>query len=216
MASTAQTTVRRGHLRLAVTAAVVLAALAALAVAGSAPGRAAAAQPTASMAAASPAPGAFHGFVLTNGRYVTFDVPGATKTVVGGSNDRGQIAGQYTDARGEHGFVRDPRGRSMRIDVPGARSTSTAKLNDRGQVVGFYTLTTLLEDPNAQQRGYLLDRGRFVRIDFPGAVGTQPTGINNRGQVVGQYLDAAGGFHGFVWERGPLGPSTLPARPRPH
>ena len=38
--------------------------------------------------------------------------------------------------------------------------------------------------------------------DFPDAVDTQTLGINNRGQVAGQYVDAAGGFHGFVWERG--------------
>ena len=157
MASTAQTTVHRGHhLRLAVTAVAVLAAPAALAVPGSASGQAATAQPMASVAAAVPAPGAFHGFVLTDGRYATLDVPGATKTVVGGINDRGQIAGQYTDGGGEHGFVRDPRGRSMRIDVPGARSTSAAKINDRGQVVGYYTTTTLLEDPAARRRGYRL------------------------------------------------------------
>jgi probable HAF family extracellular repeat protein/YD repeat-containing protein len=143
--------------------------------------------------------------VLDRGRYTTFDVPGATtKTAVGGSNDRGQLVGGYTDASGEHGFLRDPRGRITRLDVPGARSTSAVKINDRGQVVGFYTQTTLLEDPNARRRGYVLDlnHGRFVRIDAPGAADTQPTGINNRGQVAGQYQDADGRFHGFVWEQG--------------
>jgi uncharacterized membrane protein len=186
------------RLRLAVTAVV---GVAALAVAGWVPGQAAAAQATAPVAAAAAT--AFRGFVLRNGRYTTFDVAGATtKTVVGGSNDRSQLVGGYSDARGEHGFLQDPRGRITRIDVPGARSTSAAKINDRGQLVGYYTQTGLLEDPDAQRRGYLLDRDRFVRIDVPDAVDTQPTGINNRGQVVGQYLDVAGGFHGFVWERG--------------
>jgi YD repeat-containing protein len=186
------------RLRLAVTA---VAGVAALAVAGWVPGQAAAAQATAP--AAAPAPTAFRGFVLSNGRYTKFDVPGdTTKTVVGGSNDRSQLVGGYTDARGEHGFLRDTSGRITRIDVPGARSTSAAKLNDRGQLVGVHTQTGLLEDPNSPHRGYLLDRGRFVRIDFPDAVDTQTLGINNRGQVVGQYVDAAGGFHGFVWERG--------------
>ena len=183
----AHPTVPRRRLRLAVSAVVVLAALA---------------LGTAS-ASAAPAPTAFHGFVLDDGRYTTFDVPGATtKTVVGGSNDRGQLVGQYTDARGEHGFLRDARGRITRIDVPGARSTSAAKINNRSQIVGFSTQTGSLEDPNSSRRGYLLDRGRYVRIDVPGAVDTQPTGINNRGQVAGQYVDAAGGFHGFVRERG--------------
>jgi uncharacterized membrane protein len=199
MASNAHSNLGR-RLRLAVTAVV---GVAAVAVAGWVPAQPAAAQQAPAQAAAAPAPTAFRGFVLRNGRYSKFDVPGATtKTVVGGSNDRSQLVGGYSDARGEHGFLQDARGRITRIDVPGARSTSAAKINDRGQVVGFDTLTTLLEDPNAQRRGYLLDRGRFVRIDVPDAVDTQPTGINNRGRVVGQYLDAAGGFHGFVWERG--------------
>jgi YD repeat-containing protein len=199
MASPAHPTLGR-RLRLAVTAVV---GVAALAVAGWVPGRPAAAQATASVAAAAPALTAFRGFVLSNGRYTRFEVPGdTTKTVVGGSNDRGQLVGGYTDARGEHGFLRDARGRITRIDVPGARSTSAAKINDRGQLVGYYTQTGLLEDPNSPHRGYLLDRGRFVRIDVPDAVDTQTLGINNRGQVVGQYVDAAGGFHGFAWERG--------------
>ena len=200
--STAHTMVRGSRLRLAVAGAAVLTALMAT-TAGAATAGASGPTPGGMAAAAAPAPTAFRGFVLVNGRYTKFDVPGATtKTVVGGSNDRGQLVGGYTDARGEHGFLRDPRGRITRIDVPGARSTSAAKINDRGQLVGFYTQTGVLDDPNSQRRGYLLDHGRFVRIDFPDAVDTQTLGINNRGQVAGQYVDAAGGFHGFVWERG--------------
>jgi YD repeat-containing protein len=212
MAPTARPSLGR-RLRLAVTAVV---GVAAVAVAGWVPAQPAAAQQAAAQAAGAPAPTAFRGFVLSNGRYTKFDVPGATaKTAVGGSNDRGQLVGGYTDARGEHGFLRDTHGRITSIDVPGARSTSAAKVNDRGQIVGFYTQTGLLDDPNSPRRGYLLDRGRFVRIDFSDAVDTQTLGINNRGQVVGQYVDAAGGFHGFVWDGGASQLSTPPARSEP-
>jgi uncharacterized membrane protein len=133
-----------------------------------------------------------------------------TKTAVGGSNDRGQLVGGYTDSRGEYGFLRDTRGRITRIDVPGARSTSAAKVNDRGQIVGFYTQTGLLDDPNSPRRGYLLDRGRFVRIDFPDAFDTQTLGINNRGQIVGSaYRDpAATAGRGFLLAKGPRGAFT--------
>ncbi|MET0761815.1 MAG: hypothetical protein ABWZ63_05730, partial [Thermoleophilaceae bacterium] len=33
---------------------------------------------------------------------------------------------------------------------------------------------------------------------------TQALGIDNRGRVVGEYVDAAGTFHGFLWQRGRL------------
>src|SRR3954447_24740645 len=129
----------------------------------------------------------FHGFLLDRGRYAAFDVPRSVKTVAGRSNDRGLTAGGYTDASGEHGFLRDERGGFRRIDVPGARGTSAAQINDRGQIVGYYSETGSLEDPNAVRRGFLLYRGRFTRIDVPGAVQTQVLGINNHGRVVGEY-----------------------------
>jgi probable HAF family extracellular repeat protein/YD repeat-containing protein len=187
---------RRGGLGLVLAAAVTVATFA------TASPLTAPAQATASVATAPPAD-RFRGFVLNNGRYTAFDASGTTtKTVAGGVNDRGQIVGGYTDAAGEHGFLRDVRGRVTRIDVPDARSTSAAKINDLGQVVGYYTQTGLLEDPNPERHSFVLDRGRFVRISAPGAVDTQATGINNRGQVVGQFLDKVGSVHGFLWQRG--------------
>jgi uncharacterized membrane protein len=190
---------RRGYLRLG----PVAAALAALVVAGAAPPASAFAELPAASTVVTPSAG-FHGFVLAQGHYASFDVPGpTTKTIAGGTNNRGQIVGGYTDASGEHGFVRDTHGEFTRIDVPRARSTSATKINDRGQVVGFYTQFGPLEGPDAApRRGYLLDQGQFVRLDVPGAVDTQATGINNHEQVVGQYLDTDGTFHGFVWQRG--------------
>ena len=196
-------TVPRRRLRLAVTAAVVLATLTI--------GTTAAAAPLLAQAAPRPAAGAdaaagprslTPGFLLDRGRYTTLEVPGATvETAPLGINNRGQIVGT---ARGggqpDRGFLRDPHGRITIIRVPGARSTTAQKLNDRGQLTGYYSTTT--DDPREDPTGFLLDRGRYTRIAVPGAVTTTVVGINNRTQVVGQYQTPDGVFHGYVWERG--------------
>jgi uncharacterized membrane protein len=46
-----------------------------------------------------------HGFLLTDGRLATIDVPGATATAATGINGRGDIVGGYTSAIGGRGFL---------------------------------------------------------------------------------------------------------------
>jgi uncharacterized membrane protein len=83
------------------------------------------------------------------------------------------------------------------------RGTGPYRINDRGQLVGRYSQTHAnIQDPNAIQRGFLLDHGKLTRIDVPGAAETQVVGLNNRGQVVGEYRQPAGVFHGFLWHKG--------------
>jgi probable HAF family extracellular repeat protein len=120
--------------------------------------------------------------------------------------------GEYVDDRlVSRGFLLE-RGRFTRIDVPGSKGTNAAKINNRGQIVGVYSDTSPdlgdrpdsdPTDPNYKLRGFLLDKhGRLTRIDFPGARSSQAVGINDRGQVVGEYKDAAGKFHGYLWDKG--------------
>ena len=144
----------------------------------------------------------FRGFALSNGRYTNFDVPGATtKTVVGGSNDRGQLVGFYTQtgvlddpnsprrgylldhgrlvridfpAGGLHGFVWE-RGRYTTVDAPGAVGTFVTDINDRGQLLGGRG------EPDGTVRGFVLERGRSTTFAPPGAVFVAPFDINNRG-----------------------------------
>ena len=53
--------------------------------------------------------GSLHGFVLSAGKFVSLDVPGAAGTLAFGINDRGLIVGAYTDTNLRvHGFVRTP------------------------------------------------------------------------------------------------------------
>jgi probable HAF family extracellular repeat protein len=154
----------------------------------------------------TPAPG----FLLSKGRYSTFDVPAATTgTSPIGITNAGLIVGKFNDGTtssgpgaNEHGFVRSRSGRFTVIDLPGIRATTPFRSNDKGQIVGAYSRTfgRVGDDPN--RRGFLLDRGKVTWLDVPGSIYTQPFGINNRGQVVGEFQDAGGVYHGFTWERG--------------
>ena len=140
-----------------------------------------------------------HGFVRDARGFAKIDVPGASFTAASGSNDGGQIVGDYLDARKRfHGFLRDGR-RVRKIDFPGAKGTFAAAINDRGRIVGSYTYERGTPAVRSAEHGYLLDkRGRFRRIDVPGASATRPSAINNRGQIAGEYVDRDGRSHGYL------------------
>jgi probable HAF family extracellular repeat protein len=140
-----------------------------------------------------------HGFVRDARGFTTIDVRGASYTVAAGSNRRGQIVGDYLDARKRfHGFVRDGR-RVRTIDFPGAEGTFATAIDDRGRVVGSYTDDRGTPAVRSAEHGFLLDEhGRFRRIDVPGATATRPLAINNRGQIAGEYVDRAGRSHGYL------------------
>ena len=52
--------------------------------------------------------GLSNGVIDINGVTTTLDVPGSTNTYLVGINDNGVIAGNYTDATGQHGFLANP------------------------------------------------------------------------------------------------------------
>jgi probable HAF family extracellular repeat protein len=116
------------------------------------------------------------------GRITTFDVPGAKGTEAVKLNDRGEVAGNYSDntpivndpAARVHGYLLDLDGsRVTRIDAPGAVLTAAFGVNNRRQVVGYFT------GPAGVPHAYLWERGRFATIDVPGAQVTQPVDIND-------------------------------------
>ena len=53
------------------------------------------------------------------GRFTTFDVPGATFTGPLDVNDAGVVVGVYVHGGASHGFI-DRRGQFTTLDVPGA------------------------------------------------------------------------------------------------
>jgi probable HAF family extracellular repeat protein len=138
-----------------------------------------------------------HGFLLAEGSFTTFDVPGAVSTSASGINDRGQIVGEFNTpanpTQRRHGFLRDTSGGLTTIDVPGATDTTANGINNLGQIVGTGTVVV-----GQQEHGFFRDTtGTFTQLDVPGTMRTDANGINNAGQIVGAFIDSAG-IHGFL------------------
>jgi hypothetical protein len=157
-----------------------------------------------------------HGFIRTaNGRYTSFDAPGAGTdgysgegTYPQGINDLGEVSGYYVDVNFIfHGFVRSVDGRITSFDPqtvctstasPPAdcayNGTYTAGINLLGRVVGTY----YGEDGNPH--GFWRDAdGTIVRFDAPGDTNfTSPVAINDEGQITGIVYDANIVVHGLL------------------
>lgn len=82
--------------------------------------------------------GRTEGYVVEDGVFTPFVVPGSTFTAAWDMNPASEIAGVYRDAGGFfHGFVR--RGDDYTaLNVPGASATRAFGIDPRGDVVGSY------------------------------------------------------------------------------
>jgi probable HAF family extracellular repeat protein len=106
--------------------------------------------------------GGCHGFIYTARTFTTVDVPGSTCTQFLGSNDSGQIVGQYIDSTTTNfiGFLYTG-GIFTTIEFQGAnRGTVVTGINDSGQIVGAY-------GDNTGEHGFLYTAGTFTTIDAP-------------------------------------------------
>jgi len=142
-----------------------------------------------------------HAYVLDDGIFTSFDVPGLEGPTAYDINNRGVIVGTGSDltpALASHGFILED-GVFTILDFPGATLTEALGINDRGQIVGVARIGS-----PARDTGFLFDRGVFTTIDVPGALSSLAYDINNRGQIVGIYMDTrytGGGCaatHGFL------------------
>ena len=83
--------------------------------------------------------GGLHSFVLEDGTFTPFDVPGSTLTWAYEINSQGHVVGHYRDSSGMfHGFLRDEDGEFTTLNFPGSNNTQARSLNARGEVTGFY------------------------------------------------------------------------------
>ncbi|MDP2997174.1 MAG: right-handed parallel beta-helix repeat-containing protein [Bryobacterales bacterium] len=84
--------------------------------------------------------GIIHGLLWSKGKLTSFDVPGASQTMidVGKIIPAGDIAGPYRDLRGKtKGFLLS-KGAVTRLDMPGAQQTFVRDMNNLGNLVGNY------------------------------------------------------------------------------
>jgi hypothetical protein len=158
---------------------------------------------------------AVHGFIRSaNGKYVSFDAPGANPDPnFGGTypqaiNALGEVTGYYGDSNSVfHGFVRHADGRMTSFDFPTTCTNTTtppqdcayegtfpAAVNVLGQVVGAY----YGEDGNSH--GFLREADGTIRtVDFPNANDvTQIQTINDFGQMTGIVTDSNAVEHGVI------------------
>lgn len=92
-----------------------------------------------------------HGYLVEDGQFQPFDVPGSTSTAAWDLNPEGDSVGQYGDSSGIHAFVRNAGGQFTSIDFPGSRNTQARSINARGDVVGWYV------DSAARFHGFLAE-----------------------------------------------------------
>jgi hypothetical protein len=98
-----------------------------------------------------PVAGRFKGFFRSSkGKFTTFEVPGAIRTIGEGINNRGTIVGVYVAAdESVHGFVLRngdfttdvlQNGNFTTVDVPGAVETQVFSINSKDEIVGLYVV----------------------------------------------------------------------------
>ena len=97
-----------------------------------------------------PAPRASWGYVIENGVFTRFRVPGSNLTAVWDVGPSGSLVGVYRNAAGTHGFLRE-EGEYTAIDFPGATLTRAFGINATGDIVGNYVA-------GGVTRGYLARR----------------------------------------------------------
>jgi hypothetical protein len=85
--------------------------------------------------------GQSHGYVVRDGNFQSYDVPGSLGTNIWDINPAEAFVGTYTDSsKKSHGFLQLPDGSApITIDYPNAVSTATFGINPGGAIVGQYT-----------------------------------------------------------------------------
>jgi hypothetical protein len=143
-----------------------------------------------------------HGFVETNGNYVTIDDPSvnaeAGTTVVKGINNNGDVVGWYSTTTGTTGFVRTQNGTYTNLSDPVAylNTVNPVGISDSGKITGWYWDATALRN-----RAFIDTNGSYIAVNDPAAAGQNGTvgvGINHTGEVAGYYSDSVGVTHGFL------------------
>jgi len=128
------------------------------------------------------------GLLLSNGSFRPLQFPASLNTIATSINGTGEIAGNYEDAVGWHGFTWNKGVYHAFNKVSGATLTG---INDSQDVVGVHSSGAFL----------LSSSGALYAILFPGSTYTSVAGIanrkNNSVEVVGNYVDSNSTEHGF-------------------
>jgi hypothetical protein len=106
-------------------------------------------------------------------------------------NDKGNVAGFYTDKAGNTvGFIKYAHGGFRSLNYPGSSMTQIFGINDSDEVVGAYTVGDSSTPPSY---GFTwTPKHGFTEVNDPHGVGsTLINGVNNSGELVGFFMNAA-------------------------
>ena len=112
-------------------------------------------------------------------------IPGATEASAN-ANSTHEVAGDFTDNDGTHGFVLR-KGVFTTVDFPVVAFTQINGINASGRFAGTYFINS---DPE-NARGFFSSKGDFVTIHPPQSSRTQVGFVNAQGEVVGTFRDAS-------------------------
>ncbi len=147
---------------------------------------------------------AYHGFIVDQGNFSTFDYPGFLFTQALGINNTGYIVGSMGDFQTAYGFLYNRNsGAFTPILYPGAMFTWAFGINDAGQIVGYYRG----ESPDSFH-AFLFD-GTYKNVDPPHSRDAGAYGINGAGQVAGEYSDGRKTY-GFLYSNGEFSTINYP------
>jgi hypothetical protein len=139
-----------------------------------------------------------HGYeynIFTN-RYSTVSEAGTTSLTAAAINDRGDVAGIYTNGGTTDGFLKVRNQTFISLAVPGASSTMALGVNNNDEVVGVFVPSS---NASALEGFTWTTQHGFTTVNDPnGATATTINGVNDRGDLVGFYVDANGNTDGFL------------------
>jgi hypothetical protein len=162
-----------------------------------------------------PKEGSTLGFIRApDGTIVTFSVPEALNTFLGGINNLGQIVGGFASDASEDallfGFIRNADAAFTTFSVPDENGnplwTRADDVNDAGDSVGLFRP----EAGDGAIQGFLRQAdGTILRFILPGFEEVRLTDINNLGVISGFGIDAEGLSHAIVLTPTPGAPNTF-------
>jgi hypothetical protein len=175
--------------------------------------------------------------------FTQIDVPGSIFTLGYGSNNKGDVVGEYFNAGpGGSGGFEYHDGTVTTCAYP------LLDINNAGSLLGSAGTDAIVSSHGSQEtvsvpgaivthgldlndrgqvvgyffygtgleHGYLYSRGSYTVLDVPGAMSTQAWGLNNRDEIVGTYLDSASREHGFFYDKGIFTTIDVPGSPDTH
>jgi probable HAF family extracellular repeat protein len=136
--------------------------------------------------------------------FTVFNAPGAVGTLATSINNRGEVAGNFTDAsQNTRGFLRHRDGNIIVFDTPTASGTavffSGVEINIHGDVTGDFA-----DKSQGKIRCFVRHHGgNLTAFDVPNESLQYAQGINDGGEIVGYFQDASQGgkTRGFLRHR---------------